>query len=99
MVRFRLKTRKLQDLYTEEKGAHKYPPGVIDAFLGALMIIKGAKDERDLRAFRGLNYHKLKGKRQHQHSIYLNDQFRLVLEWEEDEQGKCLLIVAIEDYH
>jgi plasmid maintenance system killer protein len=29
----------------------------------------------------------------------LNDQWRLILEIEEDGQGKTLVIVGIEDYH
>ena len=45
------------------------------------------------------NFEKLKGDRSHQHSIRLNLQWRLILEVEEDEAGKLIAIVGIEDYH
>lgn len=99
VLRFRFTSKKLEALYYDERGARKYPDGVIEAFVEAMAIIRNGKDERDLRALKGLRYHRLKGNRKHQHSIYLNAQFRLVLEWEEDQRGKCLLVIDIEDYH
>lgn len=98
-MRFRFKTRKLEVLYTEEKGAHRYPASVVDAFFEVMSIIDAAVDERDLYTLKGLRYEKLKGSRQSQHSLRLNDQFRLIVERQEDEQGRYLLIVNIEDYH
>lgn len=98
-MRFRFKTRKLEALYTEEKGAHRYPASVVDAFFEVMSIIDAAVDERDLYTLKGLRYEKLKGSRQSQHSLRLNDQFRLIVERQEDEQGRYLLIVNIEDYH
>jgi proteic killer suppression protein len=98
-LRFYFADNKLERLYTEEKGAHKYPEGVADAFFEVMAVIAGARDERDLRALKSLRYEKLKGKRSHQRSLRLNDQFRLVVEREEDEDGYLFRIVAIEDYH
>jgi len=98
-LRFYFADNKLKRLYTEEKGARKYPEGVVDAFFEALDVIEGAPDERDLYALRSLRYEKLKGKRSNQRSLRLNEQFRLVVEQEEDQEGKFFWIVAIEDYH
>ena len=98
-MRFYFADNKLKRLYTEEKGARKYPEGVVDAFFEALDVIEGAPDERDLYALRSLRYEKLKGKRSNQRSLRLNEQFRLVVEQEEDQEGKFFWIVAIEDYH
>ena len=98
-MRFRFKNRKLEALHTEEKGAHKYSPGVVDAFFEVVSVISAAVDERDLYNLKGLRYEKLKGDRKGQHSIRLNDQFRLIVEREKDDQGRYLLIVEIEDYH
>ena len=98
-MRFRFNTKRLEALYTEEKGAHKYPAGIPDAFFRVMGIVESAVDERDLYALKGLRYEKLKGDRKGQHSIRLNDQFRLIIEWEKDSQGRYLLIVDIEDYH
>lgn len=98
-MRFRFKSKKLEALYTEERGAHKYPPGVVEAFFRVMGTITAALDERDLYALKGLRYEKLKGSRKGQHSIRLNDQFRLIVEREQDSQGRYLLIIDIEDYH
>ena len=98
-MRFRFRYKKLEALYTEGKGAHKYPPGIVDAFVEVMSVIQSAADERDLRMLKGLRYEKLKGDRKGQHSMRLNDQFRLIVEWEKDDQGSCLVIIVIEDYH
>ena len=42
---------------------------------------------------------KLQGSRQHQHSLRLNDQWRLVIEFEGNSPQKTIVIVNIEDYH
>ena len=72
---------------------------MVNAFFEVMAIIGAAPDERDLRAIKGLQYHKLKGNRKHQHSLHLTGQVCLIIEWEEDNRGKYLLIVDIEDYH
>lgn len=98
-MRFYFADKKLQELYTEEKDAHKYPPGVVKSFFEVLAIIDAAKDENDLYKLKGLHYEKLRGKRKRQRSIRLNKQFRLILEREQDENGKFFWILSIEDYH
>jgi proteic killer suppression protein len=99
-LRFDFKKKKLEALYTEEKDAHKYPD-VVDDFFEVMAIIDAAVDERDLYAQKGLRFEKLKGKRgkQGQRSLRLNDQWRLILTVDEDEQGNYLTIIDIEDYH
>lgn len=98
-MRFQFRSKKIQSLYTEEKGAHKYPEGVVKAFFEAMAVISSARDERDIRALKLFRYEKLKGSRRGEHSICLNDQFRLTFQERADEGGKCLQIIDIEDYH
>jgi toxin HigB-1 len=99
-LRFHFKKKKLEALYTEEKDAHKYP-GVVDDFFEVMAIIDAAVDERDLYAQKGLRFEKLSGKRakQGQRSLRLNNQWRLIVTVDEDEQGNYLTIIDIEDYH
>ena len=97
-MRFRFKSRKLRSLYTEERGAHKYPPGVVDAFFEAIEAIGAAADERDLRALKGFRYKKLKGGRKGTYSLRLNDQFRLIIQQESDQDGKYVLVVDIDPH-
>jgi toxin HigB-1 len=66
-----------------------------------MAIIASAPDQRDLYAQKGLRFEKLSGKRgkQGQRSLRLNQQWRLIVTLEEDEQGAYLQILGIEDYH
>jgi len=74
---------------------------VVDDFFEVMAIIDAAVDERDLYAQKGLRFEKLKGKRgnQGQRSLRLNDQWRLIVTVDEDNEGNYLTIIDIEDYH
>ena len=73
---------------------------VVRAFRKTMGIIRAAVDERVFYAFRGLRYEKLKGRRSHQHSMRLNDQWRLIIELRSNGPHNTLVIVqSIEDYH
>ena len=98
-MRYQLSTSKIRRLYTEEVGARKYPPEVVDAFFEVMAVVDAADSERDLRALKHLHFEKLKGKRQHQRSLRLHGGFRLVVQLATDEQGAYLLVEDIEDYH
>lgn len=98
-MRFIFKNKAVELLYTARKDAHTYPLEVINGFFKVMAIIRNARDERDLRALRSLNYETLKGKRQHQNSLRLNQQWRLIVERQEDEEGRLLWVIELEDYH
>lgn len=66
-MRFHFKTKRLEELYTSEKGAHRYEPEVVDAFFETMAVIAAARDERDLYAQKGFHFEKLSGKRKHEH--------------------------------
>ena len=76
-----------------------FPPEVVTAFRKRMQMIRGAPDERDFYALKSLHYEKLKGSRERQHSMRLNEQWRLVIEIEGKGQEKVAVIVDIEDYH
>ncbi len=98
-MRFTFKTRKLLQLYEEDKGAAKYDAGAVTAFFEVMAIIDGAPDERTLYGLKSLHFEKLKGKRKHERSLRLNKQWRLIVEILSDAEGNFLLIKDIEDYH
>jgi toxin HigB-1 len=50
---------------------------------------------QDLQEIRGNRFEKLKGKRQGQYSIRINDQYRICFKWEEENA----VDVEIVDYH
>src|SRR5437870_646980 len=74
-------------------------PGVAKAFRKRMQAIRAAPDERDFRAMRSWRFEKLQGARQHQHSMRLNDQYRLIIELVGQGPRKRVRIVAVEDYH
>jgi len=98
-LHFEFKKKRLERLYYEEKGTHRFPPEVVDAFFEKMSIIQAAVDLRDLYALKSLHFEKLKGGRSGERSIRLNKQYRLTLEVIRDQQANWLLILDIEDYH
>ncbi len=73
--------------------------GLVRQFRKSMQLLRAAVDERDLHAQRGMRFEKLKGDRQHQHSIRLNRQWRLILEIEGEGPQKKVRVIGIEDYH
>lgn len=75
-------------------------PGVIvSAYRKKMQFLRGAHDERDLYASRGLNFEALQGSRSHQHSIRLNRQWRLILEMRGKGDDKVVYIAGIENHY
>lgn len=77
----------------------RFHPDLVKAFRRKMQLIVGAESELDLRALRSLNFEKLQGDREGQHSIRLNDQWRLIFRIEADDDGKVVFIIEIVDYH
>ena len=100
-MRFSFRTKKLRELYTEERGAHKYPSGVVDAFFEVMAVIDAACEENDLRSWKSWHYEKLRGERgkRKERSIRLTGRWRLVFTIERDGTGKFLHLLEIVDYH
>jgi proteic killer suppression protein len=100
-MRFIFKKKRIEDFYFEEKGKERYSEAVVEAFFRVMSIIAAALDERDLYAYKGLQFEKLEGERgrKGERSLRLNGQWRLIISIEHDENGKLILIINIEDYH
>jgi len=96
-VRFR--DDDLDRLETDARFDAGRPPGIVKAFRRRMQQIRAAVDERDFYSQKSLRFEKLKGRRAHQHSMRLNDQWRLLLEFEGQGPSKVVVVVAIEDYH
>ena len=89
----------LDRLETDPSFGMGLPAALVKAYRKRLQGIRSAPDERDFYAMKSWHFEKLKGARQHQHSMRLNDQFRLVLEFRGTGRDKRVCIVGIEDYH
>ncbi|MGO9119672.1 MAG: type II toxin-antitoxin system RelE/ParE family toxin [Desulfomonilaceae bacterium] len=73
----------------------KIPPSIQSAALRKLGHLEAAKSLDDLRTFPGHRLEALKGKRKGQHSIRINDQWRICFIWRDGDVYQ----VEICDYH
>lgn len=97
MRRVAFADKSLEALEKEDDPA--FSEAIIRAFRLRMQTIRGALDERDFYALKSLHFERLQGNRSHQHSMRLNKQYRLILEFTGDAPDKTVVIVAIEDYH
>lgn len=90
---------QLENLATKGGFTKGFPQAVVTKFRQRMQQLEAAKDERVLRELKSLHFEKLKGDRDHQHSIKLNDQWRVILEFDEGTTPKTVIVIGIEDYH
>jgi proteic killer suppression protein len=76
-----------------------YDAVIVKAFRKRMQIIRAAVDERAFYALKSLHFEKLKGDRDGQSSMRLNDQWRLLLRVHQNEDGKKVVVISIIDYH
>lgn len=89
----------LQRLEVDDSFSGGFDAAIVKAFRKRIQLIRAAADERAFYAMKSLHYEKLKGDRDGQHSMRLNDQWRLILRVDQDEKGKLVVIISIIDYH
>lgn len=99
-MRFEFEDEELQRVYEDPPtGFARLGKDLVKAFCKKVNIISAASSEPDFRAMRSLHFEKLSGDRSGQHSIRLNDQWRLILRLVTDGDGRLVVIVEITDYH
>lgn len=90
---------KLAAIETDDAAATGLPVPVIRSARRKLSVLRAATDDRTLRNWKSLHYEKLKGDREGQRSIRVNDRYRIVFTLDNDSSPKKATIIAIEDYH
>jgi toxin HigB-1 len=99
-MRFEFEDDDLRRLYEEPNFVMpRLGPDLIKAYRKKMGLMAAAESELDLRNYKALRLEKLVGERSGQHSIRLNDQWRLILRIATDKQGRVLIIIQIVDYH
>jgi len=98
LVEVRFGNHDLDRLETDASFTARLPQPVVKAYRKVMGWIGAATDERDFYSLKGLHFEQLEG-RPGQHSMRLNGQFRLVVEFEGRGPKKSIVIVVIEDYH
>ena len=91
--------KHLDRLETDGSFESGYSADIVKAYRKRMQLIRAVTDEREFYSFRSLRFERLKGERQHQYAIRLNDQWRLILELKGKGKNKMVVIVGIEDYH
>jgi proteic killer suppression protein len=89
----------LKRLETDPGFTAGHDAAIVKAYRKRVQMIRAAIDERDFYALKSLHYEKLKGDRDGQSSMRLNDQWRLRLRIKRVENGKTVVIISIIDYH
>lgn len=90
---------ELDRLESDPDEPGRWSPAIVRSYRKKMQAIRAAFDERDLRNMKSLHFEKLKPPRDHEHSIRLNDQWRLTFQIMGSGNDKKILVVAIEDYH
>jgi proteic killer suppression protein len=97
-VQFRFADDELERLYTDRNYTAHYGLSIIKAFRKVIGLVKDAVDERDFYKVKSLHYEKLRGKRSHERSMRLNQQFRLIVELE-GHGNKTVVVISIEKHY
>ena len=86
-----------EDLFNDRmsRAARQFPVQLRSSARRKLQILDDADTLQVLAALPGNRFEKLKGDRKGYYSIRINDQWRMVFQW----QGGNALDVTIEDYH
>ena len=88
------KDKETERVYTRE-GSNKLPRNIQQVALRKLRMINNARNLNDLRISPANRLEKLKGDREGQLSIRINDQWRVCFVW----QGGDAYEIEITDYH
>lgn len=92
--------KKLALIDTDRAGETQLSIGIIKSARRKLVVLRAAVDDRSLRNWKSLHYEKLKGDREGQRSIRVNDQYRMIFELDETtEPEPTITILEIKDYH
>ena len=89
-----LRGRESERIFRREQ-ARRLPPAVQRVALRKLLVLDAAESLEDLRLPPGNRLEKLSGDRQGQHSIRINDQWRICFIWKDGDA----YAVEVTDYH
>ena len=73
----------------------------VRGFRKIMNLIRSVQNETELYQWKGFHFKKMGGKRSHQRSIRVNDQWRVILEIvkRKGRNNNLCVIKGIEDYH
>jgi proteic killer suppression protein len=94
-----VKDQSLDRLETDAAYSAGFSDAIVKAYRRAMQHIRAASDERTFYARRAFRFEKLSGDREGQHSMRLNEQWRLIVEICGEAPKKSIRIIELVDYH
>ncbi len=88
------KGKETEKVYSRE-GSRKLPVDIQQTALRKLRMVNNARNLNDLRIPPANNLEKLKGDRDNQYSIRINERWRICFKWKDGDAQE----VEITDYH
>src|SRR6185312_4272722 len=94
-MEIRFSSDELARLESDPKYLGGWPASVVKAYRKRINFIRQAASERDLYSWKSLQVEKLKGARQGQQSMRLNDQWRLIFMIEGTSDSKVFVVIRL----
>ena len=88
----------LDRLETDLRYTGGWPQSTVTAFRRQMQQIRATKDEQEFYKLKSLNSKIAAAKISKQRSMRLNDQYRLIFEFDSQSSREFVRIVSIEDY-
>jgi proteic killer suppression protein len=95
----RFKDQKFDRLEQDPTYDAGFAQAIVTAYRKVMQVIRAAPDERVFYNLKSPHFEKLKGSRSSQHSMRLNKQWQLIIEFEGVMPNKLVAVISIEDYH
>src|SRR5947209_6536238 len=76
-----------------------YTKPLVRQFRRLMNLLRQVPNETELFKFPSRHFEKLKGSRQHEHSLRLDIHWRLIVEIEKHIGGNCMVIKRIENHY
>ena len=93
--------KELESIETDDGFNGGYDAAIASKFRRILNLVRNVQNETELYHWKGLRLEKLKGKRKHQYSMRINDQWRVIVEFEgrSGSNNNVCVVKEIDDYH
>lgn len=98
-MKVRFEDVALDRLETDAEFTAGFQASIVTVFRRRMQQIRSAPDERTFYALKSLHFEKLKRANPGEHSMRMNDQWRLIVRFEGEGDNKTIIVVKIADYH
>lgn len=91
--------RDLEDMIFNERYSGEIAQSLVKMVRRCINYLIQAPDRRAIYNFPGYHLEKLKGDMKGFHSLRLNDQYRLIIQFVASTEGEIIRVISMGDYH